>query len=105
MKIIELTEIVKAKTWQDLLTLWSVGGLIVLALIALGFITGFKAAVNQNRAAERKVKLAISRSCIEYTQKLRPQKVIAKPQAAFWLADNCEKIADKSIERMWEAYK
>lgn len=86
-----------SKAWHDPIVVYGVSFLIVAAL---SFYGGFRWAVDRKTATERQVIVAIGRACIDYVHSLKPRKVAAEPEAAMWIANNCEQIAQWGFDRI-----
>lgn len=98
IEIIDLTEkMPPSQPYRDPILVYGVGLLIVAIL---SFYGRFKWAVDRKTATKTQATLAIGRACIDYVHGLRPGKSLAKREAAVWIANNCEHIAERSMERI-----
>ena len=96
VKIINLTEKVPPpKPYRDPIVVYSVGLLIVAAL---SFYGGFKWGIDRKTATVAQTWVAVGRACVEHVTSLQPRKT--ELRAPVWIARNCERIADRSIERI-----
>lgn len=89
----------KKVNWRDLIVFYSVSLLIVAVL---SFYGGLKWGVDRKEVHldDTQAFLAIGRACIDYVHGLRPRKVVATSEAAAWISNNCERIAQRSVERI-----
>ena len=98
---IELSEVVHSpppKLYRDPIVLYSVSLLIVAAL---SFYGGWRTEIDRKNVSAAQAWQGIGRACVEYVNSLKPRKVTTvNPIAPVRIAQHCEQIADRAMERI-----